>query len=122
MLVLCGALYWGAEAKGGWAPNAALVLAEPRLASCVPECGLLPDTMPAFQAFVYSLDVLVPLLDLGQERHWSPVRHGLAREVENVIGVPPLQMLTWFEALCGWLASLTLLATATGLVQRDRGC
>jgi hypothetical protein len=31
-----------------------------------------------------------------------------------------VQALTWFEALCGWLATLTLLAIATGLTDRDR--
>jgi hypothetical protein len=28
--------------------------------------------------------------------------------------------LMWFEAACGWLACLTLFASVTGLIDRDR--
>jgi hypothetical protein len=116
--LLCGGLYWAAAEHGALAPSAALSLAEPRLAQCLPDCSQLPSTMPRFQPLVYSLDVLVPLIDLQQERHWAPVRDAWASDADSW-GAPVL-ILTWLEASFGWIISLTLLATFTGLTDRDR--
>ena len=118
--VLCGAAYWAASERGALAPSAARLLADPRLAQCRTECANLPITLPNFQPFVYSMDVLLPLVDLQQRRHWAPARNALAVDLERSIGVPLLTTLTWFEAACGWLACLTLLGCVTGLVDRDR--
>ena len=118
--VLCGTVYWQAAQQGALAPSAELALADPRLDKCRTECKELPAAMPAFQPFIYSLDVLLPMIDLQQRRQWSPVRDAYAREVENSIGTPVLRVLMWFEALCGWAAGLTLLIAATGLTNRDR--
>jgi len=117
---LFGVLYGAAAERGALAPNAALVTAEPRLAPCRPDCTQLPVTMPAFAPLIYSLDVLLPVVDLQQTRHWKPVRNALAPEVERWSGTPLLQMLMWIEAACGWLIGLTLLASLTGLTNRDR--
>lgn len=116
----CGGLYWAAADQGALAPSALVALADPQLAKCRPHCAQLPSTLPEFQPFVYSLDVLVPLIDLQQRGHWAPARNAFAPAVEDVIGTPLLRAVTWFEALFGWIASLTLLAAATGLTDRDR--
>jgi len=116
----CGGLYWAASGQGALAPNALFALADPELAKCRPRCARLPDTLPAFQPFVYSAEALVPLVDLQQRRYWAPARHAFAPAVEEVIGVPLLRAMGWFEGLFGWIASLTLLAAATGLTDRDR--
>ena len=118
--LLCGGLYWAAAERGALAPSAALLLAEPHLAACRPDCAQWPVTLPEFQPLLYSLDVLVPLADLQQERHWAPARDVLARDLEAWIGTPPLLLLIWAEALCGWVATLALLASLAKLTRRDR--
>ena len=117
--LLCGSLYWAAAKHGALAPSAALMLAEPRLAHCPPDCSRLPNTVPGFQPLIYSLDVLVPLIDLHQERHWTPVHSAWAGATPGWGGTPVL-VLTWLEALCGWIISLTWLVTLIGLTDRDR--
>jgi hypothetical protein len=87
------------------------------------ESGLLaPTQQPAARAqarlrpLAYSLDVMVPLIDLREQRRWTP----LPNDTGPASPAALLQLLTWFESLCGWLATLTLLAIATGLTDRDR--
>ena len=89
------------------------------------ENGLMASTQPSLtsarnavhlQPLAYSLDVLLPLIDLRQQRRWIPA------VADNSLTSPAalVQALSWFEAACGWLATLTLLAIATGLTERDR--
>jgi hypothetical protein len=116
--LLCGAAYWGAAE--GFAPSAALLVAAPRLAACRPDCPGLPATLPAFQPLVYSLDVLLPLVDLQQQRHWAPARGALAPAVEAALGTPPLRLLGWVEAACGWVLALVALVCLARWAARDR--
>lgn len=118
--LLCGGLFWAAAERGALAPTAPLLLADPRLASCRPDCAHWPITAPTFKPFVHSLEVLLPLIDLRQQRHWAPARNALATEAERWLGTPLVQLLTWLEGAIGWIASLTLLAAAAGLTDRDR--
>ena len=117
--LLCAAFYWGAAEQGAIVAAAAALRDGTGLGACPANCVEAPAT--AFQPLLYSLDVLVPLIDLQQERQWLPAPWPSAAPVEAVIGMPLLRLLTWLEALCGWLAALLLLATATGLTDRDRG-
>jgi hypothetical protein len=118
---LCAGAYWAAAARGAFAPDATWSVADPRLAACRPDCARLPVGVPAFQPFIYSLDVLLPFAELRQQRHWVPAREALVPELEAWTGVPLLQWLVWFEAACGWTIVLTWLAGLFGLTQRDRG-
>jgi hypothetical protein len=106
--LICGVVYWTAAQQGAFAPHASLTMADPRLANCRPECAPWPNGTPKFQPFIYSLDVFLPMLELQQRRHWVPVDSG----------APLLQALTWVEALCGWVMSLTLVAVAIAHVER----
>ncbi len=116
--LVCAGVYGTAAQFGNLAPSAALALADPRLALCPPECPDLPATLPAFQPLVYSLDVLVPLVDLQQTRHWKPVRN--ATNGDTAPWGNALVALNWLEALCGWAIGLTLFASLSGLTERDR--
>lgn len=95
----CAAVYWAAARHGAFALAA-------------------PAGQPAASApspLAYSLDVLLPLLDLGHARNWVPAGDPLA------LGAAPLlRALNWFEALCGWLAAAALVVSLTGLADRDR--
>ena len=87
------------------------------------ENGLMATTQPQgtrsavrLQPLAYSLDVRLPLIDLRQQRRWTPaVTDGSLASPAALV-----QALSWFEAACGWLATLALLAIATGLTDRDR--
>jgi len=87
------------------------------------ENGLLTPTQAAsrptperLRPLAYSLDVLVPLIDLRQQHRWAATPN----DGQPTAPAALVQALTWFEALCGWLATLTLLAIASGVTDRDR--
>ena len=121
---LFGGVYWAAADRGGFAPAALLAASDPRLAECRPHCrpgGVhLPATLPLLNPFIYSLEALVPLVDLQQARHWAPVREAPAREAASLTGLPLLQWLIALEAVCGWTLGGVWLAGVFGLADRDR--
>ena len=59
---------------------------------------------PAFQPVAYALDLILPILDLGQERAFTPV--GLTRWV------------AWAATLAGWLLATTVIAGITRRLNR----
>ena len=117
--LLCAALYWGAAEQGAIVAGAVASRGAIGPGACPAGCVEAP-ARASFQPLLYSLDVLVPLVDLQQARRWVPAPWPAAAPVEAVIGLPLLRLLTWLEALCGWLAALLLLASAIGVADRDR--
>lgn len=80
-------------------------------------CPAMPAEYTTFQPLMYSLDLILPLVDLQQEADWAPI-------VED----PPgntlpfgafLRWLMWFEILFGWAMSLMLVAVLGKLVNKD---
>jgi len=66
-----------------------------------------------FNAFAYSLDLTLPILDMAQEDSWGP---------STVQGFgTAVWALGWAFKLAGWLISGLGVAAATGIVRRDRG-
>jgi hypothetical protein len=63
------------------------------------------DPLPAFQPWMYSLDVLLPVVNLHQEEFWIP--QGVAR------------WWVWFSILAGWLLTTVVIAAVTGLLKKD---
>lgn len=63
------------------------------------------SSAPPFNAVVYALDVVLPILDLGQEKAYSAV--GFAR------------VITWVAILAGWLLTSTVVASITRAVSRS---
>jgi hypothetical protein len=63
------------------------------------------DPLPAFQPWIYSLDVLLPVVNLHQEEFWIP--QGVAR------------WWAWFSILAGWLLTTVVIAALTGLLKKD---
>ena len=75
---------------------------------------------PKFQAFVYSLDTFLPIVDLNQKGYWLPnANHG-----DNVIpGVRfrwggLLRIYFWVHIIFGWILTTLWVAGFTGLVRR----
>jgi hypothetical protein len=61
--------------------------------------------VPAFHAGAYTLDVLLPVVDLGQEKAWTP--HGWAL------------YLSWSLIAVGWILTTAAVAGLTGIFKRD---
>lgn len=62
-------------------------------------------SVPAFNPIAYALDVVLPILDLGQEKAYSPV--GIGR------------IVVWIAILAGWLLASTVIASVTRSVSRS---
>lgn len=83
----------------------------------------LPEEYSGFSPLAYSLDVILPLVDLQQESRWSPLipTPNKAWCVELFTfegGKHWTRLLVWLEILFGWLASLLLVAVVSGLTKR----
>ena len=64
---------------------------------------------PAFNAWMYSLDTLFPVLEIGQKEYWRPdpgKRWGSLAMV-----------YFYFQAMVGWALSLLAIAGFSGLVR-----
>jgi hypothetical protein len=60
---------------------------------------------PAFHALAYTLDVLLPIVDLGQEKARIPQDWA--------------QAWAWFLIAAGWFLTTAAVAGLTGLFKRD---
>jgi hypothetical protein len=95
-LWIAGGLFYATAAdQGAFAPSNPVIYLNKELeAKCSKnwtDCKGAPPELPSFSPFVYSLDIMLPVLDLGQKHDWQP------------IGRPdqPLKMalpqLTWYK-------------------------
>lgn len=86
-----------------------------------PNCSSMPSEYTTFNSVAYSLDLILPLVDLQQERDWAPaVTYTDGRgDTHDLIAGHITRVLMWFEILFGWTASLVLVAVLTRLVEKD---
>jgi hypothetical protein len=89
--LLCGGVYWAAEETGHATATSS-------------------SAGDGFSPFAYSLDRLLPLVDLGASGAWAEGSHW----------THPMRWLSQFESGFGWLLALLLLASLAGWVDRDR--
>ena len=91
------------------------------------ESGLVTTTYPRFNAFVYSLDVFLPFVDLHQICYWIPgERSAKPRSRNCLMHIGPyslkwsgvLRTYFWFQTLAGWTLCTLLAAAVTGFGQR----
>jgi hypothetical protein len=86
-------------------------------------CAKLMGEYTTFSPVAYSLDVIFPLVDLGQEKTWG-VYIATPRSNDELLKHwswnHAVRLLVWFEVLFGWMASLMLVAVLTGLTERDK--
>jgi hypothetical protein len=136
----CSALYSLAADHGAIAPTDPLVFDNPRYERCraaAPaeqvaagpaarnwtRCPELAPEYPAFRPLTYSLDLLLPLVDLQQEHRGAALNEASSTEVQTLASHTWRQAARWLsslEVVFGWLASLMLVATLAGWFQRDR--
>ena len=76
-----GGFYWYAALENSVLPSSPLVYLNKDLSQGCEEnwvlCKLLPEAHSAFSPFVYSLDVLLPVVDLDQEKNWTMKTPGI---------------------------------------------
>lgn len=127
--LICAGIYWYAALDGVFAPSNPLVFQNPKYQMCTAECAgnwylceSLPQEYTGFSPLAYSLDVILPLVDLQQETGWAP----LISTPKNIWYEEWLvfdlkhgaRLLVWSEILFGWVASLLLVAVVSGLTKR----
>ena len=122
-LWIVGALMFGiAFGNGAFKPNNAFILARPDWAQCEAEGdrrGDHPSTLdcyraqpgaagyPAFNAALYSLDTLLPVVDLEVQDYWVP----------DARAAPLARWYLWAHIAAGWALTLLAVAGFSGLVQ-----
>lgn len=62
--------------------------------------------VPIFNAFIYSLDAFLPIVDLHQETYWLPLSE-------------PFKWYLWFHISAGWILSTISVAAFTGLFKDE---
>ena len=134
--LVCGALFWllALPPFSALAPSDPLVFQNPAYETCLPDrsptpgnwflCAPLRGEYATFSPFAFSLDILLPLVDLGQEKYWGAFvptpRPGVGEELFlNWSSGHVARLLIWFETLFGWVCSLLLAAIVSGLARRS---
>ena len=146
--LVCAMFYWYAALAGVFAPSSPLVFQNPVYEVCRPDyvapvpqgkavsavpptikgagnwylCEKLPEEYTGFSPLAYSLDVILPLVDLQQEKDWSPMiptpKGSRLQEILTLDLKRVTRLVLWFEILFGWMASLLLVAVVSGLTKR----
>lgn len=78
-----------------------------------------PPEYTTFQPFWYSLDIILPVVDLKMENDWGvviPSPDGSFFKTFNYF----VRILTWSENLIGWILSLLLVAILSGLAKNEK--
>lgn len=78
---------------------------------------VLPAEYTPFSPFWYSLDTLIPLVDLGQERAWSPSPIGSFWQDLKGWG---LLLYLYIHIIMGWVLTTLTVVALTGLIKRDK--
>lgn len=85
-------------------------------------CEKLPQEYTGFSPLAYSLDLILPLVDLQQEHDWAPMIPTPKNTAVGEWSTWSLKHITrfvvWFEILFGWMSSLLLVAVVSGLTKR----
>ena len=124
ILVFCHA-----DQKGWMAPASAIIQADEKIKNACgvqqgsrmtiwTQCPGLPKEYTTFNAYLYSLDLILPLVDLQQDRDWGPIvtaDDGVTWTWARAF----TRFYMWFEILFGWAASLLMVAVLGNLVKKD---
>jgi len=103
-LVLAGVLFHRAERDGAMVPHPPPAAGS---TSSLPPCG---EAYPCFNSWVYGADVVLPIVDFGQDSAWRPI---------ETDGTGPVWLWArWAFIAIGWVLASVFVAAFTGLVQR----
>jgi hypothetical protein len=82
------------------------------------------ESSAQFHPYIYSFDVMLPVVKLGEAQAWKPIRRGFILRLpwgtgEVSVGENGTQHVVWMETVFGWLAGGILLALVSGLIKKD---
>ena len=77
----------------------------------------MPSEYTPFNAFVYALDISLPVIDLGMEKAWAP-RSTLPDGTNDIEGWA-VRLLLYAHTLTGWILSLQFVSAVSGLIRKD---
>lgn len=125
-------LAWGfydqAGRHGAMAPADPIVFLDPQLEECRENWTScthpkMVDEHTPFQPVVYALDVLLPIVSLGQETAWAPMVKAFSIELPGPAAIPVHKwagfVLMWTEILLGWVFGIVLAGLGAVAVKRD---
>ncbi len=129
----CGFLYQFGASHGGFAPKDAQVwTSEAYNKACDANwtaCGAVEkgggkvSEIVAFNPFIYSADMLLPAIDLGQRSAWTPMWREITFAAPHVgdVTLPKwtLCAAAWAENILGVAGLILLGAILSGIVKRD---
>ncbi len=85
-------------------------------------CAKLREEYTGLSPLAYSLDLILPLVNLQQDSDWAPLiptpESSRWSEYTNITLKHITRFFVWFEILFGWLASLLMVAVVSGLTKR----
>jgi hypothetical protein len=110
----CGAI---APAAAWQADRNGTCVAQPGQPVDWARCAELPPQHPAFNALVYSLEHLVPFVDLQQRRLWSAAGARAAPDGWATAA----RVVAWNEAVLGWIGWLLVALCVISATNRRRG-
>ena len=142
--LICGMGFWflALPPCNAIGPSDPLVFQNERYAACVPGspatgsapdagagnwylCEHLPAEYSTFSPLVYSLDIMLPLVNLGQENAWGPLvpapQQNVWSELRALSSGHVVRLLVWFETLFGWIGGLLLVSIVSGFARRTEG-
>jgi hypothetical protein len=116
-------LYWLTWTLGGMVPDSDVVMVSDGWAKAMQEKAGAPahywvksepgTHYETFSSLAYAVDIVVPIIDLGQEAAWAATTATWLGRVAWAA--------TWGFKLAGWLVTALGAAAVTGLIRRDRG-
>ncbi len=128
VLLFAGDVFLWADGIGLMGPSSAIIQSNRDIAAACGKgtknretlwtrCDALPQTYTTFNPYWYSLDLILPLVDLQQDKDWSPIVSSGKGEIiwSGII----IRTVMQFEILFGWMASLLLVAVLGNLVKKD---
>jgi len=71
----------------------------------------IPEDYTAFHTITYSIDTLIPIVDLHQETYWEPGNVGWKGGF--------FRLYMWFHIIAGWVFTTVAVAGFTGLIKKD---
>jgi hypothetical protein len=130
----CGFYFKLAAEKGVFAPRDSQVFLHESFKDCRPEAkgnwttcaakvGDKFAEYPQFNPWVYSFNVLLPVVDLQQEKSWVPMQRAVRFDLgsSHSLTIPDwgTNALVLAELVFGWVASLLAIAAFSGLVKTE---
>ncbi len=138
----CGVLYWHAANVGVFAPSNPIAFQYTDY-NCTPNqnganfwkiekdktknwyYSSLKGEYTTFQPFAYSLDVILPVVDLYVEKDWGvyiPTPSGYFDWLNptTITFNHIVRLIVWLEILFGWALSLILVAILSGLAKNEK--